>query len=651
LKKYFTLYGVGIFDADNSAVACGYSGQHLVRDPVNHIWRDRSSFTNDPVHATNAVTLPLFGAEANQGNGSTGTAYITGMGGYVRRSTNGGQSWTTEQLGEPWRVRDTWFFDQNTGWMVGQFFRLARSTDGGRTWTPAAPEPQLGTGFLNSIAFSNPAIGVAVGDIDLRPGPNQNKPKILITSDGGASAWLEPTIYPLRPVVQSTHLNEVASSGALEFWAVGDGGLMLHTPTVATAGTSSCLPTRPIRSCATSSSRASPSATRRTGSSSARGPNLNGGERGVAYLYRNSNSQVTWSEISPADPGLTILADVDVSGDVAYAVGVRGTGASRLGVAFSSTATGGAFGAFTELVHPTFPACDVDEDLDKIPVLNEVEIAPDGDVWIGGEMRPAVAVRPAGQWIEQKSSTDAHVLGLSVPPNDTGFPRRPSREPHRLVDRSLQAVTTRRSCVERARAYSTPRRVARLESATILHRPSRVWHSRRVLRVASNLAYPCPRVEARGERVPSCASAQRSAECSPRRSASNRRSVVLAIRNPGLDLESRARVERFMVRRAAGERAIELRIALGRTRARHDQRRRTRELDGRGRRAHPPSLDQRHVGLPERAERSEGHAAARLLPARSPARLGGRTSGLGAAHDRRRSALERRLSHAFDRAR
>jgi photosystem II stability/assembly factor-like uncharacterized protein len=99
------------------------------------------------------------------------------MGGYVRRSTNGGQTWTSEQLGEPWRIRDVWFFDQNTGWMVSQFFRLARTTDGGRTWTPAAPEPQLGTGFLHSIAFANSALGVAVGDIDLRPGRTRTSPR------------------------------------------------------------------------------------------------------------------------------------------------------------------------------------------------------------------------------------------------------------------------------------------------------------------------------------------------------------------------------------------------------------------------------------------------------------------------------------------
>jgi photosystem II stability/assembly factor-like uncharacterized protein len=416
LKRMFALYGVAIRDADNSAVACGYSGQRLVRDPVHRVWRDRSLYTNNTLRAPQGITLPLFGAEA----APNGDLYVTGMSGYVLRSTDGGNSWTDEGPGTPGRLRDVWFSDLDAGWKVGQYFQISRTSDGGRTWTVAQPLPQFGTNFLRALAFSSPSVGVAVGEVDPRPGPHQGKPKILVTQDGGQTRWLDPVLYSLLPSVQSAWLSEAAAAGPLDLWAVGNAGLIVHTLDGGNTWNQFVPPQMTyadVRDISFEGVAFSGSSSGVFVGDRPAGP----ARRSVAFAYRKNGSQVQWTDASPLDTTLTTLADVAASGSVAYAVGVRGSGASREGVVLVSTAVGGKFKTFVPLSHPQFLACDAGEDLMRIPVLNEVEIAPDGDVWIGGECGRVWQFVSPSTWIEHKSETDAHVVGLSVPLADTGF--------------------------------------------------------------------------------------------------------------------------------------------------------------------------------------------------------------------------------------
>jgi hypothetical protein len=57
----------------------------------------------------------------------------------------------------------------------------------------------------------------------------------------------------------------------------------------------------------------------------------------------------------------------------------------------------------------------------QVPVLSQIEAAPDGDLWIGGECGRVWQFTPPSLWVEHKSQTDAHVQGLSVPAPDTGM--------------------------------------------------------------------------------------------------------------------------------------------------------------------------------------------------------------------------------------
>jgi hypothetical protein len=172
LRELETLYNVGVF-SDNTAIACGYSGQQVRRNltsATSGIWQDKSEY-GDFTATSAAVIVPLEGAAVST-TGSIG--WMTGFGGYIRRTTDGGTSWSTETFGAPWRVRDVYFTDDMHGWQVGQFYRLASTSTWGISWDEAAPHPDIAKpGCLDSIAFANgsASVGVAVGEADHSQSP------------------------------------------------------------------------------------------------------------------------------------------------------------------------------------------------------------------------------------------------------------------------------------------------------------------------------------------------------------------------------------------------------------------------------------------------------------------------------------------------
>jgi hypothetical protein len=88
------------------------------------------------------------------------------------------------------------------------------------------------------------------------------------------------------------------------------------------------------------------------------------------------------------------------------------------GVVLKATATAGSFGAFTEVTNTAgFPLCVTGENYDGVPILNEVEIAPNtGEVWVGGACGRLWVRHTNGSWTQVKSQTDAHVVGMSFVP-------------------------------------------------------------------------------------------------------------------------------------------------------------------------------------------------------------------------------------------
>ncbi len=124
--------------------------------------------------------------------------YLTAMGiiatifpaAVLYRTTNGGNSWmniyglTFEFVGKMWD--DVFFLDVNNGWLAGANSDIRRTTNGGTTWTTqSAPV----SSSLKSIFFLNANEGWIVGgDYDTLTGQGTNG-VILHTTNGGTN-WV-----------------------------------------------------------------------------------------------------------------------------------------------------------------------------------------------------------------------------------------------------------------------------------------------------------------------------------------------------------------------------------------------------------------------------------------------------------------------------
>ncbi len=427
-----TIYGLGFFHGDNSAIACGYNGQHLVRDnstsPAR--WRDRSSFSGSIPHPPGAVKFPLLGAASNSGTAATGKGLFVGLGGNVRRSTDGGQTWTADFPDDPHRLEDVFFRSDSHGWAVGQLSRIAKTEDSGTSWTEQFPKPAGMAPSLRAVTFASTSDrGVTVGGPFLPPGATRTQPKILWTDTAGVQAWQTPsTIIADSAFMDLKELREVdwaGDAGFLDFWAAGQGGLILHTtnggdlwrqfppplgdPTFyqfEIEGVAFHDPSRGIF------------VGRRPD------PNALGAIRGAAYEYEDDGQgNITWTQLlMPVGVTVLGLTDIDIVGNDAYAVGEKQVGTAVQGVLIRST-LGMGYGGFSEVTGPSggFPDCTIGDVSASFPVLSEVDIAPGGHVWVSGKCG-RVWKLASSTWTELKSQTSNHVVGQSfVPGSPSGY--------------------------------------------------------------------------------------------------------------------------------------------------------------------------------------------------------------------------------------
>jgi photosystem II stability/assembly factor-like uncharacterized protein len=154
---------------------------------------------HDPVLEGNKLRAAAFAGE-NEG-------WIVGQDGVILRTTDGGNSWTTQTVSS-FDMWDITFFDADSGWAVGEGGTLLRTMDGGLVWSP----PLFDTipDDIHSVVFKDDQEGLAVGESGT----------IVQTTNGGRT-WARSTSgtdVTLRGVAGSENITV----------AVGDSGIVLR---------------------------------------------------------------------------------------------------------------------------------------------------------------------------------------------------------------------------------------------------------------------------------------------------------------------------------------------------------------------------------------------------------------------------------------
>jgi photosystem II stability/assembly factor-like uncharacterized protein len=172
------LIGIHFIDAEKGYVV-GNGGSIRKTTDGGVTWTSQTSTASTSLYST--FFLNAFG--------SPNIGFAVGDGGVIRRTANGGTTWTTPTLPANSNVHDfraVWFFDQNTGFAVGGNGTggngvIFKTIDAGLTWTDNSPVPNNGTGIYG-VFFTTLNKGF-VSDFN---------GKIITTTDGGTT-WITPT--------------------------------------------------------------------------------------------------------------------------------------------------------------------------------------------------------------------------------------------------------------------------------------------------------------------------------------------------------------------------------------------------------------------------------------------------------------------------
>lgn len=144
--------------------------------------------------------------------------WVSGAGGVVGRTTDGGATWQTAAVpgSDTLQFRDVVAFDDQTAWALsignGASSRIVKTTDGGQTWRTVFvnDRPQA---FFDCLSFWDPQRGLAYSD-------SVDETFVIITTADGGETW-----QPVPP-------------GALPPAAEGEGGFAASGTCVATRGAS-----------------------------------------------------------------------------------------------------------------------------------------------------------------------------------------------------------------------------------------------------------------------------------------------------------------------------------------------------------------------------------------------------------------------------
>ena len=138
----------------------------------------------------------------------TQTGLLTGFGGEIYKTTNGGDIWHCEKKNQiPEEINSIFFTNHLNGWIAAQNGLILNTTDGGNTWSPKVSG---GTTHFKQIQFTDDLNGYAIGlEWYIR-----RYSIILKTTDGGSN-WDTVFFQNQIPLFNFHFLNERVG------WAVG----------------------------------------------------------------------------------------------------------------------------------------------------------------------------------------------------------------------------------------------------------------------------------------------------------------------------------------------------------------------------------------------------------------------------------------------
>jgi photosystem II stability/assembly factor-like uncharacterized protein len=197
------LYDVKFFDATNGW-AVGANGVTLRTTDGGATWSKTVLAAGTALRGV-AFSSPLDG-------------WAVGDGGKVYGSHDGGVSWFPVTVSTTQSLRGVWSYDAMHTLSVGQQGTVAIAIAGPDSVVWSVPSPNAGaSNQLQQCTLLSPTVGYAVGI-------NAGIGSVLRTDDGGRT-W--------QPQVANTtaQLNDVYFVDSQRGWAVGNGGIIIHTST------------------------------------------------------------------------------------------------------------------------------------------------------------------------------------------------------------------------------------------------------------------------------------------------------------------------------------------------------------------------------------------------------------------------------------
>ena len=135
------------------------------------------------------------------------TGYLAGVGGVIRKTTDGGNTWNFQNTGTTTNLSSICFVNNDTGFSVGPSNTLLKTTNGGEEWTAIHVNQNVS---LRRCYFFDDSTGFAVSYYN-----------IIKTTDGGIS-WI-------TKFTGNQGLYDMKFLDQYSGYAVGDNGIILRT--------------------------------------------------------------------------------------------------------------------------------------------------------------------------------------------------------------------------------------------------------------------------------------------------------------------------------------------------------------------------------------------------------------------------------------